>query len=122
MPTNVLVVGAGPTGLGMGLMALRAGLSVRVGDGSIAAMPLPGPRSWRLFVETTRHTAATPLGFGRSRVGRSTAAADATHAGTSAVTSLPSGISALAARPALGSLACARVNPSYSPDPCFGQR
>ncbi len=32
-------------------------------DGSIAAMPLPGPRSWRLFVETTRHTAATPLAF-----------------------------------------------------------
>jgi 4,5-epoxidase len=37
MPTNVLVVGAGPTGLGMGLMALRAGLSVRVVDKA------PGP-------------------------------------------------------------------------------
>ena len=32
MQTNVLVVGAGPTGLTMALQALRAGLSVRVVD------------------------------------------------------------------------------------------
>jgi 4,5-epoxidase len=36
-------------------------------DGSAAAMPLPGPERWRLFVETTKRDAGTMLDFGEIR-------------------------------------------------------